>query len=144
VNDVALQRRVLVDAGPLVAIFRERGHHHHECVNILSGIAPPLLTSWPVITEAAFLLRDSAQAVERLLAGSAQGLYRIMPLAEDELPALSGLLRKYRRLGIQLADATLVHLAQRENLETVFTLDRRDFSVLRGRANRPFRLLPDH
>lgn len=138
-----LHARVLVDAGPLVAIFRERDWQHATCIATLNTIMPPLLTAWPILTEAAYLLRDSAEGIEKLLAGPADGLYRILPLSEDEMPAIAALMRKYRRLGTQLADASLAYLAHREGLDTVFTLDRRDFSVLRGPRNRPFQLLPE-
>ncbi len=135
--------RVLVDAGPLVAIFRQPDRQHNLCVATLREIVPPLLTSWPALTEAAYLLRDSSHAIERLLAGPVEGLFRILPLEESELPAMHSLLRKYRRLQLQLADASLVYLAHREGIRTIFTLDRRDFTVIRGPGNRPFRLLPD-
>lgn len=48
----------------------------------------------------------------------------------------------YQDLKIQLADAALLHLANRESIETVFTLDRRDFSVLRLARNRRLRVVP--
>ena len=137
-----LYTRVLVASGPLVAIFRSQDSDHERCVEALARIVPPLLTSWPVITEAAYLLRNSSPAVDKLLSGPRVGLYRILPLDEGDLPALEGLLRKYRKLGAQLADISLVYLAAREGFTTVLTLDRRDVSVFRGPKNQAFRLLP--
>jgi predicted nucleic acid-binding protein len=58
------------------------------------------------------------------------------------MPAMQELSHKYHKLGAQLADISLVHLASREELTTVFTLDRRDFSVFRGPGNQSFLLLP--
>jgi len=51
-------------------------------------------------------------------------------------------LRKYRRLNPQIADASLMYLADRENLDTIFTLDRRDFSIFRLSGGRRVQLLP--
>ena len=51
-------------------------------------------------------------------------------------------MRRYQSLGAQLADAALVYLAEREDTDQVFTLDRRDFSVYRFGRNRRLRLLP--
>jgi len=51
--------------------------------------------------------------------------------------------RRYADLKPQLADLTLLYLAQRENIDLVFTLDRRDFVVLRTDDNKPLRLIPD-
>jgi len=58
------------------------------------------------------------------------------------LTGIAAILTRYRDLGVQLADASLVHLANREGIETVFTLDRRDFAVLRLARGKKFRLIP--
>lgn len=139
----ARHRRVLVDTGPLVAIHRSADEHHLRCVESLHAIMPPLFTSWFVIAEAAYLLRDSNAAVERLLQGPELGIYRILPIDESDLPSLSALVRKYRNLRPQLADVSLVHLANRESLEVVFTLDRHDFQVFRTAKGKRFQLLPE-
>jgi hypothetical protein len=142
VTDPPQFHHVLVDTGSLVAIHRRADEHHERCVDSLQRIIPPLLTSWLVIAEAAYLLRDSAAVVERLLRGPELGIYRILHIAETDLPAMSSLVRKYRDLRPQLADVSLVHLAGRESIDTVFTLDRRDFNVYRTAAGKRLRLLP--
>ena len=52
-------------------------------------------------------------------------------------------MRRYETIGAQLADAALVYLAEQENIRTVFTLDRRDFSVYRLKRNRALKLIPE-
>ena len=134
--------RVLLDTGPLVAIISERDQHHDVCVEQLRQLTPPLLTCWPVITEAAWLLRNDLPAVQRLLAGFDVGLLQLLPLDEEAAPWLSNFVTRYVNLGVQLADACLVYLAEREGIEAVFTLDRRDFSVYRFGKNKSFTLIP--
>ncbi len=51
-------------------------------------------------------------------------------------------MRRYESIGAQLADASLIHLAEREGIRTIFTLDRRDFSIYRLKDNRALTLLP--
>lgn len=134
--------RVLLDTGPIVAILSESDEHHKACVEQLRSIRGPLLTCWPVITEAAWLLRAYPLAIGRLLS-SFKGLpFKLLDLKEQDLQGIAAILAKYEGLGIQLADASLMHLANREGIETIFTLDRRDFSVLRLARGRKLRVIP--
>ena len=52
------------------------------------------------------------------------------------------ILTRYRSLEIQLAEAALMHVASREGMDTVFTLDRRNFGILRRAGGKKFRLIP--
>jgi predicted nucleic acid-binding protein len=80
--------------------------------------------------------------LETLLASFNRRPFELLPLNEKDLPGIAAVLAKYKTLGIQLADASLVHLANREGVETIFTLDRRDFGVLRRPRGKKFRLIP--
>ena len=134
--------RVLVDTGPLVAVFSPSDAHHATCVKQLHEIRPPLFTCWPVITEAAWLLRQRPASIQQLLACFDTGIFRLLTLG-DEAPAwIARFLERYRQIGAQVADAALVYLAERDGMETVFTLDRRDFLIYRLSRNRTLRLLP--
>jgi uncharacterized protein len=134
---------VLCDTGPLVALLNPNDAEHARCAKTLSFIQPPLLTCWPVITEAAWLLRTDPGAASRLLKGAEAGLYQILDLQSDALAEIEKLYAKYRNLSPQLADLALVHLAQREEIRTILTLDRRDFSVYRWKGRNAFYLLPE-
>ncbi|MCE9525915.1 MAG: PIN domain-containing protein [Planctomycetales bacterium] len=140
--DVLVQR-VLLDTGPLVAILNRGDSQHERCVSALKMIRPPLLTSWPVMTEAAWLLRNHHDLLTGLYALAARRVLEIQEISHDELPALQKLMNRYQSLSPQLADLSLVHLAQRDGLDTVLTLDRRDFSVYRRKGRAAFRLLPE-
>lgn len=132
----------LVDTGPLVAIASARDQHHQLCVEQLRQLQPPLLTCWPVITEAAWLLRHHPSAVDRLLGSFEAGLLRLLILDEKAMRWLATFLTRYRKVGAQIADGALVYLAERERIDTVFTLDRRDFLVYRLGNGRSLRILP--
>lgn len=131
---------MLLDTGPLVAIFCEADEHHAVCVETLPAIAAPLLTTWPVITEAAWLLRDEPIALRRLYAP--HGLFSIVPQSDAEFAEFKALFDRYRDLGPQIADLSLVQLAESRGFSTVFTLDRRDFAVYRAKRKR-LKLLPE-
>jgi len=136
-------RRVLVDTGPLVAILSKNDEHHERCVEALRSLPGPLFSCWPVITEAAWLLRKSARGVQELLRGIGSGFVEILPLGSLDANGLADLMKKYASLRPQLADAALVYLGHRNGIETVFTLDRRDFSVYRTSRKKPFQILPE-
>jgi uncharacterized protein len=136
-------RRVLVDTGPLVAILSRADEHHDSCVNVLRFITGPLFSCWPVITEAAWLLRTDQRAVQQLLRSISEGFPVMLPLLDSEAGEIADIMKKYATLEPQLADAALVYLAQREGIDTIFTLDRRDFSVYRSLRKRGFRILPE-
>jgi len=135
--------QVLVDTGPLVAILSRSDVHHLRCLETLKLIRPPLLTSWPVITEAAWLLRNHDDLLRGLYSLANRSVFEILQIPQSELGQIERLRTRYSSLSPQLADLTLVHLAQREGLSTVFTLDRRDFSVYRRKGRAGFRLLPE-
>lgn len=136
-------RRVLVDTGPLVAILSKSDEHHQSCVEALRVMPGPLFSCWPVITEAAWLLRKSSRAVQQLLRSLDSGFVELLPLGSADAGGLADIMKKYASLRPQLADAALVYLAGRDGIETIFTLDRRDFSVYRSARKRPFRILPE-
>jgi predicted nucleic acid-binding protein len=136
------RERVLVDTGPLVAILSREDAHHQACVAALREMPAPLFSCWPVITEAAWLLRSSPRAIQQLLGSIDAGFLELLPLAGLEAQAIGAVMKKYGSIRPQLADAALVYLAGRERIETVFTLDRRDFSIYRTGRRRAFRILP--
>ncbi len=133
---------VLVDTGPIVAILSGADEYHEACTQQLRKMKGPLMTCWPVITEAAWLLRAYPRAVGILLSSFDAGPFELASLGEADLSGIAVILHRYKDLGIQLADACLLHLANREGIETIFTLDRRDFGVLRLARGKKLRMIP--
>jgi uncharacterized protein len=135
-------KRVLIDTGPLVAILSNTDEQHESCLRALSDLPSPLLSCWPVITEAAWLLQATPGAVQELLKTLHVGFLEILPLRGMDAKAIAGIMERYAAIRPQLADAALVYLANREGIDTIFTLDRRDFSIYRSAQRRPFHILP--
>src|SRR5258708_8737815 len=94
----------------------ESDEHHAECVEQLHLIRGPLLTCWPVITEAAWLLRAYPHAILKLLSSLHGRPFELVPLGETDLPGIAAVLAKYQRLLIQLADASLVPLRNHQGI----------------------------
>jgi uncharacterized protein len=133
---------VLVDTGPLVAVLDKSDTWHQSCRKTLETLEGPLLTVWPVLAEASYLLRTSIQAQARLLNWIQNGSVQLAALDRDDLPRIRELMAKYHDLPMDLADAALVRVAEREQIDRVFTVDRRDFEIYRPARIARFRILP--
>lgn len=133
----------VVDTGPLVAIVRKREESHARCVAALKDFRSPLLTCWPVLTEAAWLLRKEPGGIKAIGEIVRSGAIEIIELDEAALHWIIAFLDRYASAVAQMADAALMYIAEREGIDTVFTLDRRDFPVFRTTDGRALRIVPD-
>jgi len=94
-----------------------------------------------VLTEALWLVRKNPAAIAGLFRGFADELWTLAPIGPEALPWLEAFLKRYQKIGAQRADACLVYFAERDEIDTVFTLDRRDFSVYRYGRNRRLNII---
>lgn len=139
---------VLLDAGPLIALLDRRDENHVACVNAISKITHRLVTTWPVLTEAMYFAahigRGKAQDGLWEMIG---GLTIASIDADEDRVRMRDLMRKYADHPMDLADASLVRVAEREGIRKIFTLDRADFSSYRIARKGPtqaasFQLIP--
>ncbi|MEQ8210271.1 MAG: PIN domain-containing protein [Lacipirellulaceae bacterium] len=138
-----MPQRILIDTGPIVAILDSKDQHHNQCAHTASNLPDIVLTCWPVITEACYLLRSRPDLVDRFLEMIHDGVYEVLDIDVGEITEVGGVLAKYRDQQIDLADACLAHLAARESIDTVFTVDQRHFSLFRNVAGDALQLIPD-
>ena len=99
------------------------------------------MTTWPVITEAAYLLAFSRRAQDGLLEIIQRGAMAIAPLVTEDVPRIRALMDKYRDVPMDLADASIVRVAEREGMIDVFTLDK-DFTIYRVGRGRTITIRP--
>lgn len=133
---------ILVDAGPLVALLHRDDQHHHDCVEALARLRDPLVTVWPAFTEAMYLLNFSWRAQDALWELVLEETLRLLPVEADDHRRMRDLMKKYRMLPMDLADAALVAVAERERIRRIFTVDRRDFSIYRPAKLGKFMIVP--
>lgn len=132
----------LIDTGPIVASLNARDPNHAVCKAAFAKLSPFAYTCWPVITEAVYLLGDYSSATVKLFELLRSQTYRLLSLAHADLQAVEAILAKYQDQDFQLADACLMHLAEREGIAEVLTLDKQDFSVFRTSVGKTLTLLP--
>ena len=134
--------RGLVDTGAMIALLDRDDRWHRRCVEALPQFLLPLVTSAAVLAELFHLFGDSAPDTDAAWAFLHSGAVTVRPIDDGDLFALSGLMKRYRDRPMDFADATLVHLARRESLSTVFTVDFNDFETYRIEGRKRFSILP--
>jgi len=71
-----------------------------------------------------------------------EGTVRLLPVEADDHRRMRDLMEKYRMLPMNLANAALVAVAERERIRRIFTVDRRDFSLYRPAKLGKFTIVP--
>ena len=124
---------ILVDAGPLVALFDPKDGQHRRCADILKTFREPLRTTIPVLTEAFYMLDPGSVGADRLRDFIAHNGLAIWFLDGHSLMRAFELMEQYRDQAMDLADASLVAAAESLGTRKVFTIDRNDFRIYRMR-----------
>jgi predicted nucleic acid-binding protein len=122
---------ILTDTGPLIALFDQRDSAHARCVAVLKKIEEPLVTTVPVLTEAFHLLGPASVGSHRLMDFIADGGLSVWFMDDLSLARAFEVMAEYSDTPMDLADASIVTAAERENLRKVFTVDRKGFSAYR-------------
>ncbi len=129
---------ILTDAGPLVALIDRGEPDHARCRKALRTLTGPMLTTWPAFTEAMYLLGDASgwSGQEPLWRLVRRADLQIAESGARTIDRMAALMARYRALPMDLADASLVALAEERGLSRVFTLDRhfRAYRAARGKA----------
>jgi uncharacterized protein len=132
----------LIDTGAILALLDKTDRWHHVCVEAFPQLRLPLLTSEAVLTELFHLVGDSRREMEATWKFVRSGAVNQATIENSELPEVQALMLRYCDHPMDFADATLVYLAKRERLFTIFTVDRADFETYRIEGRRRFRVLP--
>ena len=133
-------REVLLDTSVIVALLVRSERQHATVVEVVSQLDAPLLTCEAVIAEACYLVRDLPGASDAILENVARRVFAVPFRVEQEATAIGGLMKKYRSVPMDLADACLVRLAEIVGTGRILTLDS-DFDVYRWHRTRRFERL---
>lgn len=134
---------ILLDTSGLLAALDSTQRHHSEAAACLREATPPLLLSPFVLAELDYLVstRAGLAARQALLEEVERNAYVLEAMDAKDVAEAHETINRHYDLGISLADASIVVLANRHETRDVLTLDERHFRVLRTAAG-PFRLLP--
>ena len=134
-----MPRTVVVDAGPLVALFNRRDADHHRVVSFLREYHDRLFSTLAVVTEVMHVLEFSHNAQQGFLQWMSTGAVERIELSDEDFRRTIELHSKYADRPMDFADATLVAVAERLGIRAVLTLDS-DFRIYRYRGRYSFQL----
>jgi predicted nucleic acid-binding protein len=133
----------LIDTGAILALLDRKDRWHSICVDTFAKLRLPLTTSEAVLTELFHLVGDNGHERESAWRFVRSGAIVLSTIEDAELAQIRALTVRYADRPMDFADATLVHLAKREGLTTIFTVDHADFNTYRIDGRRRFRVIPE-
>jgi predicted nucleic acid-binding protein len=129
-------RSIIVDSGPLIALFDGSDRYHVQAITFLKSVRHRLITNLPVITEVVYVL-DFSPAAQRDFLYWAERALRIDQNTVADMPRIRSILEKYADLPADFADASVVALAERLRTRFVASVDK-DFTIYRLRHKQHF------
>ena len=121
-------RNTLIDAGPIIALFDRSDHHHGRVLDFMKTFEGKLISTWPVMTEVCYMLDFNKETQLDFLEWVIQGGIDIHNLEQWQLVNIRNTLDKYSDLPADLADTTLLEVAETRGVSSIITLDN-DFNV---------------
>jgi predicted nucleic acid-binding protein len=131
---------ILVDTGPLVALFDPKDGQHQRAAKTLRTLRERLCTTIPVLTEAFHMLQPQSIGSDRVREFVEQGGLSVWFLDRLSLTRAFELMEQYADHPMDLADASVIAAAEALQTRKVFTLDKADFTayrIRRGHRHQP-------
>lgn len=124
---------IIVDTGFWVALANKNDNYHEAAQRTFNQYNEDLITTWCVITETCYFLqtRGGIQASINFIDAMSKGLFQIFDVKHFHIPRIKDLMNKYKNVPMDLADASIVILAEEYQIGRIFSLDFRDFQIYR-------------
>jgi predicted nucleic acid-binding protein len=133
-------KKILIDSGPLIALFDKNDKYHSASLKFIKSNNNELVTTLASVTETLHLLDFNRNAQIDFLGWVNAGAVTLESIESDDLQRIKELTIKYSDLPMDFADACLVFLGEKLNINTIATIDR-DFDVYRLKGKKPFTTL---
>ena len=122
--------KTIIDSGPIIALFDKSDKYHHKVLDFLKSFKGELITSWAVITEVSHMLDFNLNVQIDFLKWLEQGGIKVFEIAQNEILKIRVMMEKYLDIPMDLADATLMYIANKENIKNIISIDS-DFDIYR-------------
>ena len=121
---------ILIDAGPLIALFSAKDKHHRNVKTFLKEHPCRYVSTLAVLTEVSHMLDFSRAAQHDFYEWVMCKGIIISDINQNDMPRLLELTDKYADLPMDFADATLVITAEKTGIREIISLDK-DFDIYR-------------
>ncbi len=128
-------KSILIDVGPLIALFDKSDQYHDRAIDFIKGFKGFLWTTWPVITEVTHMLDFNTKAQIGFLEWVRRGGLQLVDLDLMDLERIIVFCQKFNDVPLDLADASLMVVAEEKNLKEIASVDS-DFYIYRDKKNR--------
>ncbi len=125
-----MKNTLLIDSGPLIALFDRSDRYHIKTKEFLKNFKGKLLTSWAVITEVSHILDFNLNVQIDFLKWVEMGGVKLYNIEQNDLEDIITLMQNYTNVPMDLADATLMYIAHKENIKKIASIDS-DFDIYR-------------
>lgn len=139
---------IIVDTGFWISLFNDKDQYHQTAKKTLAKYASePLITTWSVLTESCHLLLQRSTTKQKGVEKQVQlinlfdqypEMFKIFNIFEIHFPRMKELMTKYADLPMDLADASLLILAEDLGEGRILSVDNRDFNTYRWKQTHPF------
>ena len=134
---------IAADTGYWYALIDQQDRFHEAAITARKGLRERLVTTWPVVVETSYLLGRTfgSDAPADWLRVVAANEFEVYDLTRTDAARVAVLMRQYENLPMDLADASLVVLAERTSDGRILSTDQRDFNAYRFKNSKPFKNL---
>ena len=134
---------ISVDSGFLYALVDRQDAWHQRAAAWVEHASEGWVTTWPVLMEVCHLFHRSLtpEFAAALMDDVADGGIKVWSPPAEQIARIPALMRKYAKLPMDLADASLVLLAEHLGDGRILSTDQRDFGAYRWKNHKPFKNL---
>lgn len=131
---------IIIDTGYWLALANRKDKHHGRALELFDTLDEPFITTWPVMTETCHLLLNRLGSISQLrfIQSWIRGAFEVYEIPPESDERIFVLMKKYQDLPMDLADASLVVLAEALGSGRILSTDERDFKSYRWKNRKPF------
>ena len=123
-------QKTIIDSGPLIALFDRSDKYHKSVLDFMKSYKGKLIISWAVITEVSHMLDFNLHVQIDFLKWCEIGGVEVYNISQDEISNIRIMMEKYIDIPMDLADGTLMYIANKENIKNIVSIDS-DFDIYR-------------